>query len=52
VSESLWGLGFAKAVQRFIYSGTTVAMGVSDVIRVLATENHSSDGLLPSLDRC
>jgi hypothetical protein len=52
VSESLQGLGFAKAAQWFIYMGTTVATGISDIIRVIATENHSSDGLLRSSDRC
>jgi hypothetical protein len=50
VCESLWGLGFAKATQWFIYMGTTVAMGISDIIGAVATENHSSDVLLPSLD--
>jgi hypothetical protein len=44
VSESLWRLGFAKIAQRFIYRGTTVAMGISDVIGTVATKNHSSDG--------
>jgi hypothetical protein len=52
VSESLRGLGFAKATQWFIYKGTAVAMGISDIIRSVATENHSSNGLLPSSDRC
>jgi hypothetical protein len=51
VSERLWGLGFAKATQRFIYRGTTVATGISDVIRVVATKNHSSEGSLRSSDR-
>jgi hypothetical protein len=37
VSESLRGFGFAKAVQRFIYWGTTVTMGISDVIMAIAT---------------
>jgi hypothetical protein len=50
--ESLWRLGFGKVTQRFIYRGTTIATGISDVIRVVATENHSSDGPLPSSDRC
>jgi hypothetical protein len=52
VSESLRGLGFAKAMQRFIYRGTTIATGISDVIRAVATENHSSDGRLPSSTCC
>jgi hypothetical protein len=52
VSESLCGIGFAKAVQRFIYRGTTIATVISDIIRVVANENHSSDGLLPSSDHC
>jgi hypothetical protein len=51
VSESLRGLGFAKA-QQFIYRGTIVATDISDVIGVVATENHSSVGPLPSSDRC
>jgi hypothetical protein len=51
VSESLRGLGFAKAAQRFLYSGTKVAMGISDVNRAIVTKNHSSDGPLSS-DRC
>jgi hypothetical protein len=40
VSESLEGLGFAKATQRFIYRRITVAMGgyhhepVTNVIRI------------------
>jgi hypothetical protein len=40
VSESLGGLGFAKATQRFIYRRITVAMGgchhqpVTNVIRI------------------
>jgi hypothetical protein len=52
MSESLRGIGFAKAVQWFIYRGTTVAMVISDIIEVVATENHSSDGPLPSSDYC
>jgi hypothetical protein len=44
VSESIKGLGFTKAVHQFIYRGTTVATEISDVIRAIATENHSSDG--------
>jgi hypothetical protein len=52
VSESLRGLGFAKAAQRFIYRGTTVATGIGDVSRAIATENHSSNGRLSSSTRC
>jgi hypothetical protein len=52
VSKSLWGLGFANAIQQFIYRGTTIAVGISDVIRVVASENHSCNGPLVSLDRC
>jgi hypothetical protein len=52
VSESLRGLGFVKTAQWFIYRGTIVATGISDIIGVVATENHSSDGPLPSSDRC
>jgi hypothetical protein len=52
VSESLRGLGFAKTMQQFIYRGTTVATDISDIIGAIATENHSSDGPLPSLDCC
>jgi hypothetical protein len=48
VSESLWGLGFAKATQRFIYRGTTIAMTMSDIIKAVASENYNSDGRLPS----
>jgi hypothetical protein len=44
VSESLRGLGFTNDTQWFIYTGTTVATGISDVIRAVATENHSSAG--------
>jgi hypothetical protein len=51
MSESLQGLGFAKAVQRFIYRGTTIATYISDVIRAVATKNNSS-GPLPSSNRC
>jgi hypothetical protein len=51
VSECLLGLGFAKAAQQFIYRGTTLAMGFSDIITVVASENHSSDGCLPSSAR-
>jgi hypothetical protein len=52
VSESLRGLGFVNAAQRFIYRGTIVATSISDVIEAVATENHSSDGLLSSSDHC
>jgi hypothetical protein len=52
VSESLRGLGFAKAAQRFTYRGTIVAMGISDIIMAIATENHSSDGPQQSSDHC
>jgi hypothetical protein len=52
VSESLRGLGFAKTAQRFIYRGTTVATSIGDVSRAIATENHSSNGWLPSSTRC
>jgi hypothetical protein len=48
VSESLRGLEFAKVVQRFIYRVTTVTTSISDIIIVVGTENHSSDGRLPS----
>jgi hypothetical protein len=43
VSESLRGVGFANNTQRFIYRGTTVGMGISDVIGAVARKNHSSD---------
>jgi hypothetical protein len=52
VSESLRGLGFAKAAQRFIYRRVTIAMGTDDVSRAVATENHSCNGRLPSSGRC
>jgi hypothetical protein len=52
MSGSLRGLGFAKAMQQFIYRGIIVAMGISEVIGAVATENHNSDGPLPSSDRC
>jgi hypothetical protein len=52
VSESLQGLGFVKVVQRFIYRGTIVATVISDIIGAIATENLSSDGPLPSSNRC
>jgi hypothetical protein len=51
-SERLQGLGFTKTMQRFIYRGTTIATGINDAIRAVATENHSSDGRLPSSARC
>jgi hypothetical protein len=50
VSESLRGLGFAKVAQRFIYRGTTVATGISDIIKAVGTDTDSSDGPLPSSD--
>jgi hypothetical protein len=50
--ESHWGLVFAKVTQWFIYRGTTIATGICDVIRAVATENHSSNGPLPSSDCC
>jgi hypothetical protein len=46
MSESLRGLGFAKATHRFIYSGITSAMGTGDISMTVATEDHSSDGRL------
>jgi hypothetical protein len=52
VSESLRGLGFAKAAQWFIYWGTTVATVIGDVSRAIAAENYSSDGCLPSSAHC
>jgi hypothetical protein len=52
VSESLWEIGFAMAAQRFIYRGTTVATNIGDVIRDVATENHSSDRRLQSSACC
>jgi hypothetical protein len=52
MSESVQGLGFTNAAQWLIYRGTTVAMGISDIIGAVATENHSSDGSLPSSDHC
>jgi hypothetical protein len=48
VSESLLGLGLAKAAQRFIYRRITVGMGNSDISMAVSTENHSSNGRLPS----
>jgi hypothetical protein len=51
VSESLRELRFVKVAQRFIYIGSTVAMGIGDVSRAIATENHNSDGRLPSSAR-
>jgi hypothetical protein len=44
VSESLQGLGFAKASQWFIYRGAIVATCICDIIGAVATQNHSSDG--------
>jgi hypothetical protein len=52
VSESLRGLGFTNTMQRFIYKGTTLAMGISDVIGAITIKNHSRDGPLPSSDCC
>jgi hypothetical protein len=51
VSESLRGLGFTKAMQWFIYRRITVATCISDVSRVVATENHGSNRRLPSVPR-
>jgi hypothetical protein len=34
------------SAQRYIYKGTIVATGISDISRAIATENHSSDGQL------
>jgi hypothetical protein len=48
LSESLLGLWFANAAQRFIYRGTTTALSTGDVSHHVATEVHSSDGRLPS----
>jgi hypothetical protein len=50
--ESLRGLEFTNVVQWFMYGGTIVATDISDAIRAVATENHSSNGPLPSLDHC
>jgi hypothetical protein len=52
VSESLRGLGFAKAMQQFIYRRITVEMSIGDVNRAIATDNHSSNGQLPSSAHC
>jgi hypothetical protein len=52
MSESLRGLGFAKAVQWFIYRGTIAVTSIGDISRAAATENHSSDGQLPPLAYC
>jgi hypothetical protein len=52
MSESLRGLGFTEATQWFIYRGTTIATGISDIIGAVATNNHSCDGPLPSSDQC
>jgi hypothetical protein len=43
-SESLRELGFAKAAQRFIYRIIIVAMGIDDVSKAIASENHNSNG--------
>jgi hypothetical protein len=42
VSKSLWGLGFAKATQQFIYRATTVATGISDAIGLVANATRIS----------
>jgi hypothetical protein len=52
VCESLQRLGFAKTTQRIIYRRITVATGISDVHRAIATENHSSNRRLPSSAHC
>jgi hypothetical protein len=39
VSESIQGLGFAKAAQWFIYRRITVATGIGDVSEAVATES-------------
>jgi hypothetical protein len=52
VSESLRGLGFAKAMQWFIDRRITVATGIGDVSRAVATENHGSNRRLPSAGCC
>jgi hypothetical protein len=52
VSESLRGLGFAKATQRFIFGGTTVATDNGDVSWAVAAENHSRNGRLLSSVCC
>jgi hypothetical protein len=52
VSESLHGLGFEKVVQWFVYWETIVATNISDVIRAIAAENHSSNRRLPSSACC
>jgi hypothetical protein len=52
VSEILWGLGFAKGAQQFIYRRITVEMGIGDISRAIVTENHSSNGWLPSAAHC
>jgi hypothetical protein len=52
MSESLQELGFAFSTQWFIYRRTIVATGIGDVSRVVATENHSSDGRMSSPAHC
>jgi hypothetical protein len=52
MSESHRELGFAMVPLWFIHRGTTVATGIGNVIRAVATENHSSDGRLPSSTHC
>jgi hypothetical protein len=46
VSESLWGLGFAKVMQWFIYRGTTVATSIGDVSRAIATVIYISIAII------
>jgi hypothetical protein len=52
VSESLRRLGFTMVVQLFIYRRITVEMDISDISRAVATENHNSNGWLPSAACC
>jgi hypothetical protein len=52
VSESVWGLGFTKAAQRFIYRRITVSMGTGDVNKAIATENNNSNEQPPSEAHC
>jgi hypothetical protein len=52
VTECLRELGFAKDAQWFIYSRIIIATCISDVSRDVATENHSSNGRLPSSNCC
>jgi hypothetical protein len=42
MSESFQGLGFAKAPQRLIYMGSTVATDIGDISRAVATVIHIS----------